>query len=229
MIGDRADQIGTAGSGCNHVVKLSGVAVGPSALADIVRLLAECDGVHVGAAGGEQRDRFTGGTEFEIDVERRVIGVVVAGIVVGPHQQVTAGRNDVTGRDRKLRRISEAVGQNQTGQINVGRSAVVEFEPIMVSAVHRVGNGPGVVGHPFIDEHRHSRVHVVVGCAGRGEIKPLPLRRCAFGERAIGTISRHQFIVEVIDNPGLVANCLGQRQGTCHRRGGKTGVELGAG
>src|SRR5439155_5637244 len=125
-----------------------------TALAEVVGLWAKTDSVNGRAVSGEQADFIGAGGEFEADVKVRTVGCVLIGIAVGPDEQMSAGRDGVTGGNPELELVGEdVVGEVVPAEVGRVRARVVEFEPVIEVVVRRIGNETGVAGHPFVDKY----------------------------------------------------------------------------
>ena len=134
-----------------------------------------------------------------------IVGAVLVRVVVGPHKQESIRRDGVTRRNDELCGVGQVVGERVAGQIDRRRPGVVEFKPIVVVTVGRVGDGARVTGHPLVDGHGHGGPGIAVGAARRREIKLLAFGGRAVRKRAVGTIGVDEFVVEIIDDGRLAA------------------------
>ena len=81
-------------------------------------------------------------------------------------------------------RLRECVSEGVAREVNRVGVWVVEFEPILEKTIGWVREAirAGIVGHPFVDDHRRGCGGRVVGGAGSGDDEDLPVLGLAIGE-----------------------------------------------
>ena len=190
--------------------------------------MTESDRIQRSTIGREQANGFAGFIQFEIRVQVRAIGAVLIGFIVGPNQQKALGRHDIAacGGYLELEFVGESVSQVIAAEIHRIRAGIVEFEPILEIAIGRVGEGDGVVGHPFIDKDGRGSVAGVVGRAGCDVEKAQAVKNLRIGKRTVGAVGTQAGIINVIKDLRLAIVKAAQGERTRAARECEAGVQL---
>jgi len=85
-----------ARGGCWHEVEI-GHAIRPAALADVIGLPAEADGIDGATVGSEQSDGLAIFSEFEVGVQPNAVGSVLFYILICPDQEKSMGSDGGAG------------------------------------------------------------------------------------------------------------------------------------
>jgi hypothetical protein len=109
--------------------------------------------VHDPSVGVSEQDAVAVDVQFEVHVQVTA-GAVLPGLLVGPHEQESPGRDRRALRDDREGQVLAGVTQGVAGQIDGGGAGVVEFKPILVTEVRQVGRVDQrvpVARHPLVD------------------------------------------------------------------------------
>ncbi len=77
------------------------------------------------------------------------------------------GRDGVARGNLEFELIGNGVSQEEAGEIGDVGAIVIEFEPVIVFSINRIGDGICVGGHPFVDGDRKRSTCAVVRAAWR--------------------------------------------------------------
>src|SRR5439155_13917227 len=116
-----------------------------TAFAYIGRLWAERHEVDDRAVRGEKSDGIPCFGKLEADVEVRAVRVVLGGFIVGPHQQVSVGRDRVTIGNAKLRLVGQAGAEIEAGKVGGRVARIVDFKPILEVVVGGIAQSGHIV------------------------------------------------------------------------------------
>jgi len=202
-------------------------AVREAALADIGGLRAERDGINRSTIRRKEANGFATLAQREGDMEVGPVGGVLIVLVVGPNQQVAAGRNDVMAvvRDSELEPVGQVVGEVTAAQIGRIGAGVVKLEPVLEIAIGGIGEGSAVVGKPFIDHHCKRRRRAIVGGSRSGKEHGLAIKRLGIRKVPVAPVGGQGGVVQVINDLDPAAEGAGEDKAAGIRTQAKAGVQ----
>src|SRR5437868_847746 len=96
-------------------------------------------------------------------------------------------------------------------------------------SVRRVGEGVGIIGHPFVDKDSERGGDGVVRSTWRGVEEFLAIKALAIGERTKGTIGPQAAVIQVIKDLWLAIEGAAEGKRAGAGRKGETGMPFGGG
>src|SRR5262245_49469627 len=106
------------------------------------------------------------------------------------------GRNCVSERDGEFELIRQRVCEVKPCEVGGVGAVIVELEPVAGFAGHRVGNGVGIGGHPFVDDDGQRSAGVIVGATGGDVIELFAIENLRVGVGAEGSVGDQVCVIE---------------------------------